>query len=146
MSEEHITNLGFGESIDILVWGYTLSYAVSIDMCWKRCLDDESVNLIITRETAYLGFEFLLRNSLTITIESKSHTNFSCTTFLHPDICLTRWIVSNKYNSKHGLFRYFRIGNLIFYPFEDGGGNDASVEYHRRGVWFYERNNIVERI
>ena len=130
MSEEHITYLCFGESIDILPRVYTLRHRISIDMSREGGLDDESVDFFIRGQSSYLGFEFCLGDSVRIPIEPECHTDFACTFFLHADICLRRWIVPDEHDCEHGLLWDFRISDLVPDGFEEGGGDGASVEYH----------------
>ena len=103
MSEEHIADLCTCESIDILRRRDALSHTISIDMCWEWCLDEESVDTLISREILDLGFECLLIARLWEAIPAKSHTHLTCTFFFHADICLRGWIVSDEDDSEHRL-------------------------------------------
>lgn len=132
MPEEHITNLSFRKSIDILLRSDALGDGVAVDMVGKWSLDDESVDTFVARETSNLFFEFFLRYGDEEFIESESHPDFAGAFFLHLDICERCRIVADKDDREHRSFWCLRIGDLVLDIFEDEGRECASVEEHSR--------------
>jgi hypothetical protein len=128
--EEHIPDLSSGESIDIFLGCYTLSDRISIDIRGERSLDDEPMNALISRNPRDLILELTLSDRGLISIEAKVHTDLTSTFLLHSDIGETRRILSDEYDGEHRSITSRREGDLIFDRFEDGGGDETSVEEH----------------
>lgn len=92
------------------------------------------MDFIISRETSNLFFEVGLADRRRESIDSERHPHFTSALFFHPDIGEARGIVSHEYHCEHRSIARRTIGNLIFDIFEDGRGDDASVE--EGGHWF----------
>lgn len=86
MSEVHIPDLSPCESIDILVLIYTLCDRIAIDMTREGRLDDDAVYFFISREIQYGTLELCLSDCNREFVQSESHSHFTCSLLLHPDI------------------------------------------------------------
>ena len=103
MSEEHITDLSTSETVDIFLRVDTIDHSIRINMRGKWRLDDDPMYFIIFREISYYIFELILSDGGIVLIESKSHSDFSGSFFLHTDIGHTRRILSYEHHSEHRL-------------------------------------------
>ncbi len=131
VSEEHISNLLFRESVDILRWIDTLGDRISVDVRGEGSLDDNPMDFLISWEALDFFFEGSLIDGNRESIHSEIHPDFTSPLLLHADIGEARRILPDEDDGEHRSFLIWSEGDLIFYIFEDGSSDNTSVKEHK---------------
>ena len=87
---------------------------------------------LVCGESLHLIHEVYLGDSAIEFIETESHPDFTSTFLFRADIGKRCRILSYEYDCEHGFIcTCGRIGDLVFYIFEDFCSDESSGEDHR---------------
>jgi hypothetical protein len=102
------------------------------------------VYFFVCSEVSYCSLEFCLSDRSRESVQAESHPHFSGSLLLHPDICLTGWIVSDEDNSEHRPSS-LREEDLVPDMVEDGGGDETPIEYSSHETDYREMSQKAKK-